>query len=217
MLNRYQNFIFDLDGTIINSSSQILNCLKISYKDANYFVDDSKFTSDVIGPPIRTIISTITPELSNEDKILEIISNFRKNYDYSTNDVSIMYEGMFGFLFDLKKRKKKLFIATFKPKIPTFRILEKFGITDLFEDIYTVDKYSQPMTKKAMLTDIITQYCLEKNITAMIGDDSSDMVAAKENNINGIGVLWGYGKDKTKLISNSTYTIKNVKEFKCLK
>ena len=68
-----------------------------------------------------------------------------------------------------------------------------------------------------MLTDIITQYCLEKNITAMIGDDSSDMVAAKENNINGIGVLWGYGKDKTKLISNSTYTIKNVKEFKCLK
>lgn len=217
MLKNYKNIIFDLDGTIINSSQEILNCLKKSYSKANYYVDNSKFTSDVIGPPIKTIITTVSPELSDKDKINEVISNFRRIYDNDENDISVMYDGVDEFLKNLKDCNKRLFIATFKPKIPTLRILNKLGIIDLFDEIYTVDKFDVPMSKSEMIRVIVEQYELDRTKTLMIGDAVSDMIAAKENNIGAIGALWGYGNDKSKLIQSADTTIKDIKEVICQK
>ena len=49
--------------------------------------------------------------------------------------------------------------------------------------------------------------------TVMIGDASSDVISAKEAGVTGIGVLWGYGDDKTNLIKNSDYVVKNTQEL----
>ena len=51
----------------------------------------------------------------------------------------------------------------------------------------------------------------------MIGDAASDVIAAKQAGIKGIGVLWGYGENKTPLIENSDIIVKNIEELrKCL-
>ena len=72
MLNQFQNIIFDLDGTLVNSSEEVLVCFKKAFDKANYPVDESRLTSDIIGPPLRQILETIAPELPDEDKISEI-------------------------------------------------------------------------------------------------------------------------------------------------
>ena len=48
----------------------------------------------------------------------------------------------------------------------------------------------------------------------MIGDAASDMTAAKGAGIEGIGVLWGYGSNKTSLKENADYIVKDVKELR---
>ena len=47
------NYIFDLDGTLVNSSEEILLCLKKAFKTVGYEIEESKFTADIIGPPIN--------------------------------------------------------------------------------------------------------------------------------------------------------------------
>ena len=215
---KYQNYIFDLDGTLVNSSEEVLLCFTKSFDEAHYKIDSSRLTSDVIGPPLKQIIQTIAPELTQEEKINEIMQNFRRIYDYDENDISVMYDRIYELLSELKKQNCKLFIATFKPTIPTMRLAKLFHLDEIFEDIYTIDKFGKKISKEYMISDIISSYNFEKSQTVMIGDAASDMIAAKGAGIDGIGVLWGYGSDKNPLKENATHTVKNVEELrKCLK
>ena len=89
---------------------------------------------------------------------------------------------------------------------------------DMFEDIYTIDKFGKHITKAEMIEDILNKYNLKKEETVMIGDAPSDVIAAKQAGIKGIGVLWGYGENKTPLIENADIIVKNTEELKeCLK
>lgn len=209
MLNSFDNYIFDLDGTLINSSEEVLLCFKKAFLNAGYPVDESRFTSDVIGPPLRQIIAIIAPDLTDEEIVSSVIKNFRTIYDYDENDISVLYDGIYDFVTNLKKDGKKLFIATFKPKIPAMRLVEKF-FPNIFNDVYTIDKFGKQITKEEMINDIISKYGLDKTKTVMIGDAVSDVTAGKNAGITSVGVLWGYGSDKTELIKNADFVINKI-------
>ncbi|MBP3924568.1 HAD family hydrolase [bacterium] len=210
------NYIFDLDGTIINSADEVLKCLKQSFLQAGYNINEYEFSSDLIGPPLKQIIKNIDKNLNEETKIKEIMQNFRTIYDNEKNDISRLYDGIFDYLQKLKREGKKLFIATFKPELPTQRILKQYKL-DMFDDVYTIDKFGVQITKTEMICDIINKYKLERAKTIMIGDSSSDMTAAKEAGISSVGVLWGYGRDKTELLKNADFVINRIEELEQLK
>lgn len=212
-LNRaITNYIFDMDGTLINSSEEVLLCLKKAFIKANCLIDEALFTSDVIGPPLKDIIKILAPTLQYDIKLNEVMQNFRQIYDYDDNDISVLYDGVEDFIMNLKKGECKLFVATFKPKIPTMRLVNKF-FPNVFDDVYTIDKYDKTMTKSEMLEEIIRKYELDKSKTVMIGDAPSDMLAAKSVGIIGIGAMWGYGQDKTKLVNDSTYVVNHISDL----
>ena len=112
----FNNYIIDLDGTIIDSSNQILFCIDKAFKKVGYKIDKNKLTSNIIGPPIKEIIALLAPELYDENIINSIIKNFRQLYDNEENDISELYVGLYDFLRELKYKQKKLFIATLKPE-----------------------------------------------------------------------------------------------------
>lgn len=213
-----KNLIFDLDGTLINSSEEVLKCFEKAFEIAKYSIDKKRLSSDVIGPPLSEILKVLAPDLNNEEKISEIIANFRQIYDYSEDDISVMYDGIYDLLCELKNSNYKLFIATFKPDIPTQRLIKKFNLETFFDDIYTIDKFGKKITKEEMIKDIILKYNLKMNETIMVGDAASDMIAAKGSGIKGFGVLWGYGSDKEPLKQNADFIINNIEDLqKCLK
>ena len=205
------NYILDLDGTIINSSNEVLLCFEKAFAQSNYKIDKSRLTPNVIGPPLKEIIKLIAPEI-NENDIEIVMENFRLIYDYDEHDISEYYSGVLKFLNKAKNSGKKLFIATYKPEKPTRRIEKQFKM-DMFEEIYTIDKFGEHITKTQMINDILNKFNLKKEETVMIGDASSDVISAKEAGVTGIGVLWGYGDDKTNLIKNSDYVVKNTQEL----
>ena len=211
-----RNYIFDLDGTLINSSKEVIECMYKAFVEADYPVDKSKLTSNLIGPPLKQIISNIAPELNDEGKFSEIMFNFRRIYDNDENDISEIYSGVYDVLSALKEKKCRLFIATFKPSAPTFRIVKQFKL-NYFEDVYTIDKFEKHITKEEMIKDIISKYNLKKEETVMIGDALNDVMAAKNNGIKAIGALWGYGDDKKPLIENADIVIERAEEILCLK
>lgn len=208
MLNKFENYIFDLDGTIVDSSNEILKCLKKAFQDNICTIPAERFTPNLIGPPIRQIIENVAPEIKEEEVKKNIISSFRKNYDFDNVDCSSLYPQIREYLEFLKNSNKKLYIATFKPKIPTLRLVKMFNL-DMFDSIYTVD-YPHPFTSKSeMVKSLLKEQNLELNETVIIGDSVSDILAGKTNDITAVGVLWGYGKDKSQIIKQADYIIEN--------
>jgi len=209
----FQNYIFDLDGTLINSCEEVLECFKKAYKQSGYPIDETRLSDNLIGPPLKEIILNISPELKDEITLSKIISNFRNIYDNNNDDKSELYSDVLGKLNELKKEGKRLFLATLKPSKPTERIIRDFKL-NFFEDVYTIDKFQKLMTKREMITDIIEKNKLKKEDTVMIGDAPSDVISAKEAGITGVGALWGYGTDKTNLIKNSDFSLKSIGDLK---
>ena len=207
----YHNYIFDLDGTIINSSKEVLLCFEKAFEKANYEIDKSRLTPNVIGPPLNEIIKLIAPGIQETD-INRVVEYFRELYDFEENDISEFYQGIPEVLTTLKNMNKKLFIATYKPEKPTMRIIKQFHL-DKFDDIYTIDKFGKHITKTEMINDIIEKYSLNKSETMMIGDAPSDVIGAKEAGVLAIGVLWGYGENKEPLIKNSDIVINSANEI----
>ena len=207
----FKNFIFDLDGTVINSSEEVLECFKKAFKKADIKIDETRFTSDVIGPPIKEILKNLSPSISDIELDI-VIKNFREIYDNDENDISIIYNGVYEALENLKKQGCRLFMATFKPKKPTLRIIKQFNLS-YFEDIYTVDKFEYPITKEEMIKEIIQKYNLKKEETVMVGDALSDIKAAHAAGIKGVGALYGYGDNKTPLIENADILIESMGEL----
>lgn len=212
MLNKFENYIFDLDGTIVDSSNEILKCLKKAFQAANIAVEEERLNSDIIGPPIHQIIKSVCKNI-DETSLKSVIYEFRQLYDYDTNDVSFLYEGIFETLEMLKKSNKRLFIATFKPHVPTLRLIKYLNL-NMFETFYTVDYPANFSTKSEIVNALISKCKLARNKTLMVGDASSDMMAAKENGILGIGALWGYGYDKTFLKANADLIVESINDLK---
>ncbi len=210
----FNNFIFDLDGTIINSSKEVMICFEKAFAQANYPIDKSRLTHNIIGPPLPEIVKLIAPEI-DKNTLDTVVKNFHQIYDYEENDISEIYAGMYELLFSLKEQGKRVFMATYKPDFPTQRIVRQFKL-DMFDEIYTIDKFGENITKTQMINMLIDKYGLNREETVMIGDAPSDVICAKEAGVIGIGALWGYGEDKSQLILKSSYVAKTINDLSFL-
>lgn len=209
-----RNYIFDLDGTIIDSSEEILDCINKALKKNSLTIDKNKLKPELIGPPITSIIKELIPELQDEEIIKNIMRSFRDIYDNKDKYINKFYTGIYDILNNLQTSQKNLFIATNKPKKPTLKIIEQMKL-NMFKDVYTIDKFEKPMNKYEMIVSIIKNNNLQQDETIMVGDSLNDILSAKQAGIKSIGVLWGYGLDKNELIKNADYIAKEVREIEC--
>ncbi len=206
------NFIFDLDGTIINSSEEVLLCLDKTFKNLNLSYDETKLNLGIIGPPLSFMMNVLRPQLVEDNMTEAAVNEFNLIYDNKEDDKSFIYKGMYEVLTELKSRNKRLFIATNKFIPPTVRLIKKFNL-NMFEDFYTIDKLPNTNSKSDMINDILQKYSLNPEETIMIGDTVFDVKAAKSSNVISGGVLWGYGADKTDLIQYSDVVFENPYEI----
>ena len=209
-----KNVFFDLDGTLIDSSKDIVSALQKAYQVVcNQYIEiDFRY----IGPPVQEIIDILTPNLDMEIK-LKIVESFRLLYDNGIHNQTIMYEGCEDVLNSLINKNIKLFIVTNKPIHPTRKILSIFEIDWLFIDIATPDFISErKMNKSEMIEYLILKHQLVSEETIMIGDTASDIIAAKNNSIMSVGICGGYGdleelkKSKPDRLINKFYEIKDL-------
>jgi len=188
------NIIFDLDGTIIDSSKDILESLKKSYRAVGMLLCDKNLFENVVGPPIREIVQKVTPGISDET-VQDIAKQFRLIYDNSTYPHTSVYPGTMETLQHLVDRKLNMYIATNKPVKPTERILNKLNIA-VFRDFICIDSMEgKRLTKREMVRILIEKWRLEEKNTVMVGDGASDIDAGKYNKIMTMAFTGGYGSE----------------------
>lgn len=209
--NMIENIIFDLDGTLIDSSGDIIDCLKRSYELAgikiNVNIDES-----YIGPPLVEMLNSITPFLSKEQIDL-VVKNFRSCYDESSYNKTILYDGVQELLENLRKIGIKMFIATNKPIKPTQKIITALKI-DYFHDIVSIDSIEGcKLDKINMISYLFRKWNLTKSTTIMVSDSVSDIMVAHSYGLICVSVLNGYGKADEIKENKPDYILNEVKDL----
>lgn len=190
----YQYILFDLDGTITESGPGIINSVYYALTKMGYEVTDKDDLKKFIGPPLTDSMQKYYG--MNEEEALQAVVYYREYFSETGIFENSVYNGFIEALKALKEQGKILAIATSKPEEYAKRIADKFGFTDYFKGIYgaTMDG---SLVKKA---DVI-HYALkslgisEKEYTQvlMVGDRNHDILGAKANGLDSMGVLYGYG------------------------
>jgi phosphoglycolate phosphatase len=208
---RIENIIFDLDGTLIDSAPIILDGFR-NILDKFGYKPQLEINNNLIGPPLIKTIQILSGE-NSEDKLNDMVLNFKVYYDSEACTRSLPYPGVNELLEFLKIKKIKLHIATNKRNIPTWKILNKLNWNLCFHSIYSIDSYKNLHfnDKSHMLQELLKKENLKREKIVYIGDRFEDKTAAQENNIEFWLAEWGYGDYKD--LSNYSQVYASPKEI----
>jgi phosphoglycolate phosphatase len=188
-----QAFIFDFDGTLVDSEQAIYRCFQsITKQLAPNRVEYAK--NILIGPPLRDTASEILgPE--HQDSLDEFVQLFIEMHDEQVIQHTQPYPDVIQVLKELHNQNIPMAVATNKRLAPTQKLMDHFAWNDYFQMIECSDSQSEMRNKDAMIQDIINH-----NISFLgsyfIGDTVNDGLSANLNHLPFIKACYGYGRDQ---------------------
>ena len=186
-------FIFDFDGTLVDSEQAIYQCFqKITKQLAPERIDYAK--NILIGPPLRDTASEILgPE--HQDSLDKFVQLFITMHDEQVIQHTQPYPNVIQVLKQLHNKNIPMAVATNKRLAPTQKLMDHFGWNDYFSFIECSDSQNQIRNKDAMIQDIINQN--ESFYESyFIGDTVNDGISANINQLLFIRACYGYGRDQ---------------------
>lgn len=184
--------LFDLDGTLTDSSEGITKSVVYALKHYGIFVEDPKSLYSFIGPPLLDSFQRYYG--FDEEKAREAVGKYREYYEATGIFENRVYEGIPELLKQLRGEGKTLLVATSKPKGMAERVLEHFGLAQLFSDIEGPGLKGLKETKEDVIRRLLDKYGIQDpNQAVMVGDRKYDVEGAAKFGIPCIGVLYGFG------------------------
>lgn len=184
------HIIFDLDGTLIDSSPSILAAFKGAFLKAN-LQPIKPLTPEIIGPPLKETLKNLLGE-NDPEKIDQLAEFFKESYDTEGYKQTQVFVGVEHLLAELSKTKP-LYIATNKRIKPTLLILEHLGWQPYFKGVYALDMLEAAAKNKAeLIAYVLKKHAIQSTEAFYIGDRVEDKKAALANNLNFCYAKWGY-------------------------
>lgn len=204
-------FLFDLDGTLIDTPKIIMNgyikTLKVHVP--SYTPTDDEVT-EILGMTLRNAFSKHTKD---EEHFLKIVESFRKFTHEETLKELNEYKNAKNTIQYLKSKNYKVGIVTSKVLFVVLENLKQVKMENLFDCIVTSDltKQHKPNPEPLLLALSKLDSSVEEAI--YIGDHENDIKAA--NNANMKSGLVGYSNRYNQSIKeNPTYIFNDLEEIK---
>ena len=187
--------LLDLDGTLSDSEPGILNSLQWACMVEGFPIPTEAEVRSVIGPPFEVGL----PSIGIPDDALErVIDRYRERYADTGAYENTLYDGVLEMLDALAAAGYSLSIATAKPEVTAYPILDFFGISDRFAVRAGATLTGERRTKAQVIGHALHELEIHADPdlwdhVMMVGDRDHDVLGAMQHYIPCIGVLWGYG------------------------
>jgi phosphoglycolate phosphatase len=180
--------VFDWDGTLADSTADIVGALEASCVDLRIPVPADGGAREVIGLGVGEAIARVAPGLSAQDHS-RFAERFR--HHYLTADATIpLFAGVTEMLADLVERGFLLGVATGKSRRGLERSLAQYGIAERFAATRCADEgFAKPHPDMLLTLMERTGHSAEK--TLMIGDTTHDLQLARNAGVAAVAVAYG--------------------------
>ncbi len=190
-------YIFDLDGTLIDSLADIAESINRMLDARGYPRCEQEVFKQMVGDGMEKLVERALPEHAREESlILTCVEEYRAHYDTLWNAQTKPYEGIVEMLAVLKARGMKLAVISNKAHRFTVPMTEHFFGTGMFDHI--LGQRAEVPRKPAPdgAHEMAAFLGLETSEMAYVGDSGIDMAFAKNSGMQAIGVRWGFRGEK---------------------
>lgn len=190
-----KHILFDLDGTLTDSSPGIVNSIKHALDQMGIAENDEQKLRSFVGPPLKdTFGNNYFVEQDDLDKAVKHYRTYFANKGIFEN---ALYDGIKELLQHLQDGNYTLSLATAKPTYFANIILKHFKIDHHFEVVVGSHLSGKRTNKIEIIHEVLDQLGLPSSEQCiMIGDREYDINGAKHHQLKTIGVHYGYAVEK---------------------
>ncbi len=202
---KYESYIFDLDGTLLNTLDDLAascNFALRSYGLPEHSVDDVR---RFVGNGVRLLMTRAIPGGESFEKFEECYACFRQHYLHHNLDTTAPYPGIMELISQLNANGKKIAVVSNKFYQATQDLVRHF-----FGDEIKVAIGERPDIHKKPAPDTVVealrQLDMPSSTAVYIGDSDVDIDTARNCGMPCISVLWGF-RDRDFLLEHGATTL----------
>ncbi|MBM0637466.1 HAD family hydrolase [Campylobacter sp. VicNov18] len=188
-----KTILFDLDGTLINSTNAILNSFQGALKTLGLISKNDEEIKNLIGYPLEQMFEMLYDDKANLSK--DFVLAYREIYSQiylSQTELLPQAKEALGLAYEIAD----LGIVTTKGGKFTPLLLEYLGIKKFFKTLITFEDITHPKPSPEPVVLALKRLNKTQKNAYMIGDTVLDIQAAIAANIIPLALSCGYGKEE---------------------
>jgi phosphoglycolate phosphatase len=203
MMNRMLKLIlFDLDGTLVDSSQDITNALNYSISPLGLGPLTTEETLTLVGEGITRLIEKVL-DPDRVDRKDEVLERFLEYYTLHLTDYTRPYPEVRETLAVLNGYIKG--VISNKREILTKQLLEKLHMASYFRYILGSDSTPQRKPSPLPIITVLKETGVNPGEAMMVGDSGLDIEAGNKAGVVTVGV--GYGFRPLKTLEGADYLL----------
>ena len=195
--------LFDLDGTLIDSTDAILESFHNSFMVHNVLSPKDKDIKALIGYPLDEMYRKLGVE---ESRVWDFVTTYKEHY----REISRAKTELLEFARESVEEASKiatLGIVTTKTGRYSKVLMEHFELMQYFEVLVGRENVENPKPHAEPILSALKELNRDDSNIWMIGDTKLDLISAQNAGVKSIAVLSGY--DSYETLSKYTKNIKN--------
>ena len=183
-------FLFDLDGTIIDSIELILRSYRhtMALHRGNEPMPPDEVWIKGLGTPLWTQFGEITDD---KEEIEAMVQTYR-TYNLTYHDALVKpYEGVVEEILRLRENHKKLGLVTSKLRDGAMRGLRISGLDLAFDVVLGCDDVTHSKPHPEPVLKAVDALGVKRTETVFVGDSRHDMESGRAAGVKTAAVLWG--------------------------
>ncbi len=212
-MKTYKNFLFDFDGTLADSRTNIANSIRFALKKHELPLIAPTDIYPLIGKmSLEKTFTHFYPALAGTT-VQSLVKTFRQyQRDHVSTEVEI-FPSVVETLQTLKQRGNSLHILTTKEVGQITFVLDKLQLSSFFSIVYGNGLPYGEKPEKGCVEYILRTANLKPDETVMVGDSSVDVQTARNGGIDVIGVTYGTDGEEGMKAAGATHIIRTFDEL----
>ena len=198
-------FIFDLDGTLLDSQKGIVQTLTTHLISKGHSINKED-VSTLFGKPIEVVFKTLIPSLTDEE-IWNYVKEVREKYSKNHLEITQPFPKTKTVLENIKIKGYKLALASTKFRIFIIEALDHFNFTNYFDVIVSGYEVKNHKPAPDIIIEAAKQLGIKLSECVYIGDSISDIEAGRSAGTTTIAVLTGAASKEQMLTVNADFVI----------
>lgn len=202
---RYDTYIFDLDGTLLNTLQDLAASVNYALSQYQMPTHDTDVVRSFVGNGVRLLMERATPDGAQNAQFEAVFATFRQHYMKHSLDTTRPYDGIPEMLRELKRQGKRLAVVSNKFYAATQELVAHF-----FPEIeVAIGEHETEGIRKKPAPDTVyealRQLGMGKENAVYVGDSDVDLMTARNSGLSCISVLWGF-RDRDFLLRHGATT-----------
>jgi phosphoglycolate phosphatase len=184
--------IFDLDGTLIDSSKDLAISMNATREYMGLPPIDPELIYSYVGNGAAVLVRrALGPDVS-EPIVEEALRYFLRFYRAHALEHTQLYPGIRESILDLTERGHSLAILTNKPVRISTDIVQALGLGKNFRKVYGGDSFANKKPDPIGIVRLMSETRATPDDTLMVGDSGVDVQTANNAGVRSCGVEWGF-------------------------